>query len=243
VKLTTEDNRKLRAAIAACKLADIDLAVIAEGKIRGLSESRNAVIFSDLVLSIDPEIQLGITRLSELDKRLALFGDDILVEGDLTDAKKVRKLAIRGKAGKIEFRCTDVAMLDKKYPKENHDVPGTVITFSKAEIALISRGVKTLGAEQLTIQVKRDGAVHIESLDTSNDRFETDLVTNADFIDDAVSSVFSYNSSSSGVLLGLLEHTVKDAESSQIILMKSGNIGVTVFGFDIIAIPRIITGV
>jgi len=229
--------------LAACKLADIDLAVISEGKIRGLSESRNAAIISELELSIDPAIQLGITRLSELSKRLELFGEDVLIEGELTGENKVRKLSIRGKSGKIEFRCTDVAMLDKKYPKANNDTPATVVTLQKPEVALIAKGVKTLGAEQLTIQIKRDGAIHIESVDTSSDRFETDLSTPAEFIDDAYPSVFNYNTTNSGVFLSLLEHSVREADSTQLVVMRSGNVGIKAYGHDIIAIPRIITGV
>jgi hypothetical protein len=243
MKLTSSDNLKLRAALAACKIADIDLAVISEGKIRGLSDSRNAAIISNLDLSFGKEIQLGITRLSELDNRLNLFGDDILIEGELTGEQKVRKLMIRGKSGKIEFRCTDVSMLEKKYPKDSNDEPGAVITITKPEVVIISRGVKTLKADQLTIQVKRDGTVHIESADSSNDRFETGLSTLAAFIDDDYPSVFSYNTSSSGVLLSLLEHAVREQDEVQIILMLSGNIGITVHGHSIIVIPRITQGV
>lgn len=240
MKLTATDNQKLRAAFAACRLADIDLAVVSEGKIRGLSESKNAAIFSELELSIDPTITLGITRLSELGKRLDLFGDDILIEGELNDAKKVKKLSIRGKTGKIEFRCTDIALLERKYPKAHSEEVGTVITLTKAEVALISKGVRTLGAEQMTIQVKRDGLVHIESVDSSNDRFELDMSLPAEFVDEPNASVNQYNTSSSGVLLKLIEHTVREADTTQLMVMKSGNIGLKAYGHDILAIPRII---
>ena len=243
MKFTPDDNRKIRAALAACKLADIDLAVISEGKIRGLSESRNAAIISALELSVDPSVQIGITRLSELIKRLELFGDEILIEGEIRESKNMMaKLNIRGKAGKIEFRCTDVALIDKKYPKANNDQPSAVLIFTKTEVALISRAVKTLGAEQLTIQVKRDGAVHLESLDTSSDRFETDLSTPAQFVDEPYPSVFSYITSSSGVLLTLLDHSVRESNSSELVMMKSGNTQIKIFNHDITAIPRIQTG-
>jgi hypothetical protein len=238
MKLTLEDNVKLKSAFAACKLADIDLAVISEGKIRGLSESRNAAIISALPLSISPDMQLGITRLSELAKRFSLFGDDVSIEAELAGENKIKKLLIKAKSGKIDF-----SMLEKKYPKANNDVEGTVLSFTREEVQLISRGVKTLGAEQMTIQVKRDGAVHIESADSSSDRFETDLCTVAEFVEDPYPSVFNYNTSSSGVLLGLLEHAAKEAETVQLIMMRSGNIGITVHGHTILAIPRIQTGV
>jgi hypothetical protein len=240
MKFNTPDILALRSAIATAKLADIDLVVISEGKIRGLSESRNAAIISDLHLSIDANIQLGITRLSELGKRLSLFGDDLSLEAEISGEIKIRKLSIKGARNtKIEFRCTDVAMLDKKYPKANNDIPGTVITFTKPEVALISKGIKTLGAEQVTLQVKRDGTVHIESSDASNDRFETELSNPAEFIEDSYASVFNYSTSSSGVFLTLLEHSVKEENTTQVVMMKSGNVGITVNKHMILAIPRI----
>jgi hypothetical protein len=224
----------------ACRLADIDLAVISEGKIRGLSESKNAAIFSELELSIDADIKMGITRLSEFEKRLSLFGDDILIEGELNADKKVKKLTIKGKAGKIEFRCTDIALLERKYPKTHNEEVGTVITISKPEVSLISKGVKTLGAEQVTLQVKRDGHVHVEGIDSSNDRFETELETAAEFVDeDPLPSVNSYASTTSGVFLKVLDHSVRDADSVQLMMMKSGNLGMKAYGHDLLIIPRI----
>lgn len=239
MKLTATDNQKLRAAFAACRLADIDLAVVSEGKIRGLSESKNAAIFSQLELSIDPEIKWGITRLGELGKRLELFGDDVLIEGELNADKKVKKVSIRGKTGKIEFRCTDIALLERKYPKNHNEQAGTVVTLTKPEVALISKGVRTLGAEQVTIQVKRDGLVHIESVDSSNDRFELDLATPAQFVDEENGSVTSYNTSSNGVFLKLIEHTVREEDKVDLVMMKSGNVEVRINGHIILAIPRI----
>ncbi len=239
MKFTPSDNTNLKTALNACRLAGIDVAAITDGLIRGLSDSQNAAVFSEIELSFGNDVQLGITRLSELEKRLSLFGDGATIECDLTDDKKVKKLSVKSNGGKIEFRCTDIKMLKGKYPTANSDEASAVITFSKTEVSLISRGVKTLGAAQITVQVKRDGQVHIESVDTDNDRFELDLIAPAEFIEDAIPSVYSYATGSSGVFLSLLENTVKDADSTQVTLMKAGNIEITVNGYRILAIPRI----
>ncbi len=239
MKLTASDNQKLRAAFTACRIADIDLAVVSEGKIRGLSESKNAAIISALELSIDPEITLGITRLSELSKRLDLFGEDILIEGEVNDAKKVKKISIRGKSGRIEFRATDVALLERKYPKAHSEQAAAVITLSKPEISLIGKGVRTLGAETMTIQVKRDGSVRIESSDSSNDRFEMEVSSQAEFVDEETAIVNAYDTSSSGVILKLIEYAARDADSVSLAVMKSGNIMLNISGHDILIIPRI----
>ncbi len=239
MKLNGTDNQKLRAAFNACRVADIDLAVVSEGKIRGLSESKNAAIISALELSIDPEITLGITRLADLNKRLDLFGEDILIEGEINDAKKVKKLTIRGKTGKIEFRATDIALLDRKYPKAHSEEAAAVVKLSKSEVSLISKGVRTLGAETMTVQVKRDGTVRIESSDSSNDRFELEIAAQAGFVDEEIALVNAYDTSSSGVILKLIEHVARDADTATLAIMKSGNIMLNVCGHDILAIPRI----
>lgn len=240
MKLTQEDNTKIKAALVACKMADIELAVISEGKIRGMSESKNAAIISELSLSIDPQVTLGVTRLGELEKRLALF-KDVTIEGELNADKKVKRLTIKGSgSSKIEFRCTDIALLDRKYPKSHNDVPFAELTFTKEEVQFFSKAVRTLGAEQLTIQIKKDGAVRIESSDSSNDRFEYDIAAQANFADDPTSMVRSYSTTSTGVLLKLLDYLARDSDTITVNVMSSGNLALVLGGFTILAIPRIL---
>lgn len=240
MKFTSSDVHNLRVALMACKLAGLDTVVISNGLVRGLNEKRNAAVFSKIELSIDPAISIGITRLSELEKRLTLFGDLVLVEGELNDANKVRKLTIKGKTGKIEFRCTDEKLI--MYPKEDNDEPGLVMTLTKGEVNLIAKGAKTLGVEALTLQVKRDGKVHFECADISQDRFEIDLENDAQFVDDAYPYVNPFDVSSGGVFLALLEHMAKDQDTVELIVMKTGNITLRAFGHEVRAIPRIQNG-
>lgn len=241
MKLTQDDNLKLRAALSACKLANIDLAVITEGKIRGMAESRTAVIFSDIELSLEQDVKWGITRLSELHKRLELFGDRILIEGELNGDKKVKKISIRGdnSNSKIDFRCTDIALLDRKYPKSHNEQEAVTIKLKREDVAMMIKGVRTLGADRVTFQVKRDGHVHIESVDSSNDRFEFDLSTEAEFINEPNGYVSQYDTSNTGVLLNLLSHLVRDKDEATITMNESGNLGLWINGFYILAIPCI----
>jgi hypothetical protein len=249
MKFSPEDILKFRGAAAACRLAGIDHAVFMNGEIRSISDNRNAAIISELKLSIPPEVKLCVLRLGELDKRMQLFGEDVLVEGELTGENKVRKLSMRGKHGKMEFRCTDLAMLESpssehKYPKTMNDAAGAVLTFTKPELALTVKAIKTLGAERITLQVKRDGFVHIESVDSSSDKFEADLSSEAEFIEDAYPSVHSYANGSGGVLLPLLEYLNRETteETCQIMLMRTGNLLFTVHKHNVYAIPRIEIG-
>lgn len=225
----------------ACKLGGLDTAVISNGMIRGLGDKKNAAILSELELSIDPQISLGIAHLAELDKRIGLFGEIILVEGELNDANKVRRLMIRAKTARIDFRCTDEKLIT--YPKSAEgDDDGIVVTITKPEVALIAKAVKTLGVDQLTIQIKRDGCVHIECADSNNDRFETDLSQLGEFVDDAYPVVNSFDTTSNGVFIAMLEHMVKDQDEATLIFKKSGNIAMRIFGHMMFAIPRIQIG-
>lgn len=240
MKFNTDDLRNLKLALMACKLSGIEAAVFSQGQIRGLGSKHNAAIFSPISLSIDPSISMGISKLADLEKRMALFGDDVLIEGELNDAKKARKLSIRGKGGKIEYRCTDEKLIE--YPKTNNDEDGIVVTFTKPEVALIAKAVKTMGADKLVLQVKRDGSVHIECMDTNNDRFETDLSTLAEFVDEPYAVVNPYDTTSNGVFITMLESMVKESDTATLIVKKSGNVGMTIFGHSLLAIPRIQIG-
>lgn len=237
MKFNKDDILKIRSALLACRIAGLDSVVISQGMLRGLGDKQHGAIFSEMKLSIDPAIDIGISKLSELEKRLTLFGEEIAVEGELTDAMKARKLTIKGHFGKIEFRCTDSKLI--KYPKENNDEAMAAVSFTKTEIALIVKGTKVMGAEQVVIQVKRDGGVHVEALDQNNDRFELDASMPAEFFNDAYPSVNSFDTSSNGVFIGMLEHAAKDSDIVTLVLTRAGQFRVQAYGHDLLAIPRI----
>lgn len=235
MKLTSTDVQKLRAGLAAARLAGVANVVITNGYIAGVHEGHIAAIYSPIELSIDREISFGIMKLSDFEKRLNLFGDDVLVEGEVADNKNVRKLNIRGKAGKIDFRCTSERLIT--YPKSNMDEPSIVLTLTKPEIALIARGAKTLGASHLTLQVKRDGTVHIECSDTNQDVFAADVAGVAEFVGDAHPYVNRFDATNNGAFLPLLEHMVKDKDDATVYITQTGNISLKAFGHDVFAVP------
>lgn len=237
MKFNKDDILKIRSALLACKIAGLDSVVISQGMLRGLSDKQHGAVFSTMALSIDPELDIGISKLGELEKRLTLFGEEIAVEVEITDAKKARKLTVKGHLGKIEFRCTDSKLI--KYPKENNDEVMATVSFTKPEIALMVKGAKVMGAEQLVIQVKRDGGVHVEALDQNNDRFELDASMPAEFINDAYPSVNSFDTSSNGVFIAMLEHAAKDADTVTLELTRAGQFRVQAYGHTLLAIPRI----
>lgn len=243
MKLSYEDNTKLKAALAACQMAGIDLAVIMDKQIRGMNAGRSAMILSPIDLSFDSDVKWGVTRLADLYKRMSLF-ESFVIEGDLNSDKKVKKVTIKdGKSSsKVEFRCTDISLLDRKYPKERTPNPMAFLIFKKSEISMLSKGIKTLGSpSQLKILVRRDGTVEVESADSSNDKFDFQLENQANFIGEPASNVYAYDISSSGVILKLLEHmaSVAVTDNIQVTIDYSGIVVTKIYGHDVLAIPHI----
>lgn len=236
MKFSPDDIRALRTALATAKVAGLESAVITKGLIGGMHEKMSAVLFSPIKL-LETEYSMGMTRLPELEKRLALFGDDVLIEGELNDAGKMRILRMKGKAGKIEYRCTDERLI--KYPKTNPDEPNIVVTISKPEIALLSKGVKLMGAAGLVFQIKRDGGIHLECQDESNDRFEMDLEMPAAFLNDETTYVNTFDLGTGSPFMPLLDHMAKESDKIEIVIMASGNVSTTVYGHTVFAVPHI----
>lgn len=240
MKFTSSDIAEIRRALVAANKAGIESFVIHEGQVRGLNIAQNSVIFSKINLTLDENIQIGIAKISVLANRLTLFGEDVVIDGEVNDAQKMRRLTIKGKSGKVDYRCTDARLIT--YPKTNSDEPFAVVTLSKAEIALVSKGAKLMASETITVQVRRDGTVHVECTDSNNDRFELDLQTKAEFVDEENAFVHQYDAGSKGTLIDVMEYLAKDSETVTLVFTRSGNVGIKLLGFDMIAVPRIVTG-
>lgn len=240
MKFLPVDVIEFRKALMAANKAKLESFVIHEGLVRGLNEATNAAIFSEIQFSFSKEIQLGAVKLNELEKRMGLFGDDLIIEGEVNDANKVRRLTFRGKSSKVDFRCTDARLIT--YPKTNEDEAFAVVTLTKAEASLLSKGVKLIGGEELTLHIKRDGGVHIECADTNNDRFELDLEAKAEFIDEPGSLARTYDAGSKSSFLPMIDHLARDNDEVSLVFMRTGNISMKLYNLDMLAIPRIHTG-
>ncbi len=238
MKLTASDIQKLRQALAAAKIISADLAVLADGKIMGVNDKREAAIISELKLSVPSEVRIGLGsgRLVEFEKRLALFGEQVEAELKLSEKSgDVSLITLQSGRSKVQFRCTSLALLERKYPQENADEPLVTIFFSKEEINQLSRASKTLGAETVVIKVGRAGEVHIEVADSNNDRFSADLEKAADFVSEAEPTVFVY---SADRLTALLDAGAKDYDTMGLIIGEGGSLTGIVRGHTLIIMPQ-----
>lgn len=239
MKFSTQDIQALKNAISAARLVGVDAFVIANGKVSGVSEKMNGCIFSDFALSEKPDIRLGLNRISELDKRLSLFGDkDIDVTLDITAEGKAKIMHIKSPSGRIEFRCTDPKMI--KAPTEITDPIIAVGVMSKAEVAQIVRGVNVLSAEKIVMHIDRNQVIRFEAKDATNDTFEFKLENPAEFIDEAAPMLTQFDGSG-GVITKLLDAAGKDCDPMSFMISQTGQLRVNYNSFDLIAIPKIET--
>lgn len=238
MKLTTSDIQKLRLALNAAKVINADLAVLADGKIMGVNDKREAAIISELPLSVSGTVRIGFgsSRLVEFEKRLALFGEQVEAELKLSDKTgDVSLITLQAGRSKVQFRCTSLSLLERKYPQENADDPLVTVFLTKEEISQLSRASKTLSAETLVVKIGRAGEVHLEAADSNNDRFSVDLEKPAEFVDEAEPTVFVY---SADRLTALLDAGAKDYDIMGLIIGQGGSLTGLVRGHTLIIMPQ-----
>ena len=238
MKLSATDINNLRQGLAAAKIIGTDLAVLADGKIMGSNEKRDAAIISELKLSIPATTRIGFgsSRLQEFEKRLALFGEQVEAELKINESTgDVSLITLQSGRSKVQFRCTSLSLLHRKYPQENADSPHVFVSFDKSEIAQLSRAAKTLGSETIVIKVGRDGSAHAECVDSNNDQFVIGLVKPAEFVNEAEPTVFVYIADR---LSALLDAGAKDSDVVEVVIGEGGSLTGFVRSHNLIIMPQ-----
>ncbi len=234
MKLSPRDIEELKAILAACKVVGVDGIVIHEGQARGAKPSLDAAVLTRADLTVSEALKLGIGRVTELEKRLAIFPGPVEIDGKSNERGDVSLLTLSSGRTKVQFRCTSEALM--RYPKSNDDQPFAVIQLARAEVLQISRAVKTLGATQLVLQVGRTGAVRLECLDSARDMFDIELTEPAEFIGEAGSAVQTYLAA---LLVDVLDAGAKETETVTFVLGEVGSVTGTVRGHTVVIFPQI----
>ena len=236
MKLSVAEVDQLRSAFAIARTAGIDAVVITEGLVRGMSPTAKMALISPVNLELDQSIKIGIGRINELDKRLAIFGADTpTAELKLNDKNEVQVLELitTSRKTKVQFRCTSEKMI--KYPKANEDEPVLTITAAQAEVAQIARAVKTLGAELVTLAVGRDKSVRFECSSPTNEAFATVLDAPAAFESDPQAVVHTYEGDR---LATVLDAAAREAKEISLIVGEFGSVTLTIKGHVLVAMPE-----
>ena len=234
MKFTPKDIEELKTILAACKVIGVDGVVIHEGMARGAKPSLDAAILSIAKLSISEALRIGIGRVAELEKRLAIFPGEVMIEGKSSDAGDVSLLTLSSGKTKMQFRCTSAALM--KYPKLNDDKPFAIIAFNRSEVSQISKAVKTLSSETIVLHISRAGGVTLECVDSSNDKFDIELSKPVEYVEEADSVVQTYLAT---LLVDVLDAAAKDAEDVTFVLGQSGSITATAKGHTLLVMSQI----
>jgi len=234
MKFTSDDIVILKSILEACKVLEIDGIVITEGMVRGAKPSLDAAIISKCPMSISEALKIGIGRVKELDKRLAVFTLNCSIEGKSNDSGDVSLLTIQEGKTKMQFRCTSANLM--KYPKSNDDVPVATVTFNKVEANQISKAVKTLGSETVVLHISRTGVAKIECVDSSNDKFEIELSSQVKYADEENSLVQTYLA---GMFIDVIDTMARDSEAISFVVGEVGSITAVLKGHTCMIMPQI----
>lgn len=233
MRLTSEDIEQLRRAFTVCRIAGIDAVVVTDNQVRGMTPSTKMAIITPVTLTIDPTVKIGIGRISEFEKRLSIFDGLVEVEAKVSDTKDVSLLTLSVGKTKIQFRCTAEKLI--RYPKRNEDERQCIVLAGKKELAQLSKAVRTLGAETLTLAVGRDAGVRFECSSPTNETFVTSLEQDAVFENDPQAIVHIYEGSG---LATVLDHAAREYDTTALAIGEYGSLTVAIGGHTIIALPE-----
>lgn len=234
MKITSNKHvEDLKSVLSIARALGIEAIVITDGLVSGITSDHKSAIISSIDIGIDKNLKLGIGRIGELEKRLALFGGESTIEGRLKE-HDVLMLTIAEGRSKIQYRCTSERLI--KYPKENVDPDQYLVVLTKGEAVQLSKAVRTLGAETVVLKIGRDGTVGFECIDPQNEQFSIDLSLKADFIGDVTPTVVTYRST---YFTTMLELVAKGAEKIELAVGESGSATGIASGFSIISFPHV----
>lgn len=231
---STQQLDSLKAILAISRQLNIDALVITGGRVGGASADRQVAIISDVDLGIKKEIKLGIGRISELEKRLALFGGEVTIEGKVNDNSDVVMLTIAEGRSKMQYRCTAEKLI--RYPKSNEDPAALVVTLTRSEAVQLVKAIKTLGAETTVLKVGRDRTAGFEASDATNEQFAINLETKAEFVDEVDSTVITYKASN---FTSLVELVGRGADKVELVIGEGGSITAVASGFSVVMMPYV----
>jgi hypothetical protein len=231
--LSAQSLTSLKKACTAAGLIGVEAAVLTEGMIRGVNPAENAALITEIDTNLPPDVRIGIGRINELNKRLALLGDAATVDLVANEAGDVTSLTISAGRSKASFRCSKATLI--KYPKENIDPPGAIISMGKEEAQLLVRAIKTYGPEEVSLHLAEDGTLTFEGRDSTNDVFKLDIEKKAEFIDEPLSIVTKFDT-------GNLTSTVNAAASAGAVSFVLGSdintITILVNGHGLVLVPK-----
>lgn len=231
MKLTLESITCLEKLLTTCAIVDIDSIIIEDGTVRGVNEDKSCVIISSVSVPELPELyKMGLSRLSTLNTRLALFKSDpqTIVDARENDRGEISSLEISSPSAKVQFRCTSAALI--KAPKKINDTVKFMLELDRDQVPFILSGAKSMGAKKAVIASKKDGTF-FEFTDTNQDTFSIR-------VGDSLDEVFAHHFPA-GVFLPLLRAVINNEGAIILNIGEIGTLNLTVNGYPLTILPQI----
>lgn len=233
--LASNEVEKLKSIIALCRQVGIEVVVIAEGKVLGANEARNLAIISETDFIQSTGLKLGIGRVSELEKRLSLFSEaDATIKS--TDKGEISVITLSSGRTKAQFRCTGMALLERRYPRGNNDEQHVVVTLSKNEVSQFTKAARVFSSAKVVMKVDAVGTCRIECADSVNDQFVMDLEKPVSFVAEDDAAVFTYVANN---FCQAIDLAAKDLDEVDLVIGKAGSITVLVKGHTLVLAPSV----
>jgi len=193
MKFTQTDISHLNNILNICSLVDIDAVIISAKGLRGVNAARSCAFLTDKNLpQIEGEAQLGLSKLRTLKQRMDLFKTDpkISIDAKQKPNGDFSNLDIKGSNASVQFRTAVANSI--KAPVAIEDTARKSIIITREEAQLILNAEKAMGAEKITINVKKNNDVVVEFSDKSNDVFSVALVNKATSVGDDNDAFVNY---------------------------------------------------
>ena len=235
MNLPTTSIDQIRSSLLAAQLIEASLAVFSGGKIMGINDKGDAAIISE-VTGLSQELKMGIGRVDELMKRLAIISTNTEGELKLNDKGEAVLITLSSNRSKLQFRCSSLSMLEKKYPKENADTPEVVVTISKDEADFLLKGVRAFSAETVLVKISTGDEVQLECVDSNNDKLTQVAAAKAERVGDETGViVFSYRAD---IFAKVLAEATRDGADAAIVIGTEGTATIEARGHALILMPR-----
>lgn len=233
MKLPKEKVEYIRDVINVAQLVGVESLIYEQGMVRGMHEDRIAAIIQNEnvppLFDDNPEIAMGLSRLSFLNTRLNMVFDQETFSAEAVtkekdDAKYVFSLTLKAKGVKIDYRCADPSRIQAK--KTINDPLQYSVPISPEFVNMLSKGISAMGSANVVTLISNEEGVSFEIADDEKDVFQHVFAESVEVIDPQVTTTKFAHRYPAKLLLSVVK---KNPEG----ILKIGSVGLGVLRFDV----------
>lgn len=236
MQLSTDSIQKLQQLITIAQTAEIDRIIIEDGKVRGISEDKSVVLFSETNVPDFGFPSIAFNRLGTLASRLALVktADTVVI-----DSKKgkndleVGMLDISWAGAKVQYRCADPVTAGQGAPKVLRDPNLWSVNVDTKQIPMIVNALRSMKADRVNLNTRTGSEVFLELVEPgSNDVFTITIASGAEFLqddlDEAPKSKVWVRSYPAAQLISVMRMAAEGKDSIEMVIGENGTLQVVV---------------